>query len=58
MTWFVDRLLARHARDAGDEIALADGATVLTWADLDARASAVAASLAWAGDRGGRSRGA
>ena len=49
MTWFLDDLLARHARDAGGEIALVDGATILTWAELDARATAVAASLAGAG---------
>ena len=49
MTWFLDDLLARHARDAGGEIALVDGATLLTWAELDARATAMAASLAGAG---------
>ena len=49
MTWFPDVLLARHARDAGGEIALVAGGRGLTWADLDARASAVAASLAGAG---------
>ena len=49
MTWFPDALLARHARDAGGEIALVAGGRGLTWAELDARASAVAASLAGAG---------
>ena len=54
MTWFADVLLARHARQAGGELALATGGaatggTALTWAELDARASAVAASLAAAG---------
>ena len=49
MTWFPDVLLARHARDAGGEIALVAGGRGLTWADLDAWASAVAASLAGAG---------
>ena len=49
MTWFADVLLARHAGDAGGEIALATGGTALTWAELDARASALAASLAGAG---------
>ncbi len=49
MTWFPDALLALHARDAGGEIALVVGGRGLTWAELDARASAVAASLAGAG---------
>ena len=49
MTWFPDELLARHAREAGGEIALLAGGHGLTWAELDARASAVAASLARAG---------
>ena len=53
MTWLPDALLARHARDAGGEIALAAEGTVLTWAELDARISAVAASLAGAGIRAG-----
>jgi O-succinylbenzoic acid--CoA ligase len=49
VTWFPDVLLAGHARHAGGEIALAAGGTALTWAELDARASALAASLAGAG---------
>jgi O-succinylbenzoic acid--CoA ligase len=49
VTWFLDELLARHAREAGSEAALVDGATILTWAELDARATAMAASLAGAG---------
>jgi O-succinylbenzoic acid--CoA ligase len=49
VTWFPDELLARHAREAGGEIAMLAGGHGLTWAELDARASAVAASLAGAG---------
>jgi O-succinylbenzoic acid--CoA ligase len=49
MTWAADRLLAVHAREAGDEPAVLDGGETLTWAALDASASAVAASLARAG---------
>ena len=49
MTWFPDELLARHARESAGEVALVAGGLRLTWAELDARASAVATSLAGAG---------
>lgn len=49
MTWSVDRLVAGHARDHGDEPAIDDGDVSLTWAALDALASSAAASVNRAG---------
>lgn len=49
MTWFADRLLARHALEAADKVALVDAGRTLTWAELDGLASSVAGSVAGAG---------
>jgi O-succinylbenzoic acid--CoA ligase len=49
MTWFADRRLADHAREAPDELALVDGDRTLTWAELDGLASSIAASVTGAG---------
>lgn len=52
-TWHADDLLARHARDAGDETALVTVASRVTWRALDARASAWAVRVREAGVRSG-----
>jgi o-succinylbenzoate---CoA ligase len=48
-TWSPDELVRRHARDAGEAPAILDGETVVTWAQLDARADDVGRRLAEAG---------
>lgn len=53
-TWFADRLLAEHAREAGETTALVDRDVVLTWGMLDGGASAIAARLRSAGVRPGQ----
>jgi O-succinylbenzoic acid--CoA ligase len=40
MTWSLPALIARHAEDAPDALALVDGPTRWTWVDLSARADA------------------
>jgi O-succinylbenzoic acid--CoA ligase len=45
VTWVADAVLAENARAADDELALVDAGGPVTWAQLDARATAVAASL-------------
>jgi O-succinylbenzoic acid--CoA ligase len=51
--WSAEALVARHALDAGAELAITDGDSTLTWAELDARCDAVAADLGAAGVRAG-----
>lgn len=51
--WFADELLAAHARDAGDEVAIAGVVARLTWRALDARATAWAVRVREAGVRPG-----
>lgn len=47
--WFADRSVADHAREAGEATAIIDGHARLTWAALDAGASAIAARIREAG---------
>jgi O-succinylbenzoic acid--CoA ligase len=49
MTWFVDGLVAEHARVAPHDVALVDAERTLTWETLDGLASSIAASVAAAG---------
>jgi len=47
--WVASDVVRRHATAAGAEPAVIDGASVVTWAELDARAETVAGRLAAAG---------
>lgn len=47
--WSAEALVARHAREAGDDAAIIEAGRAITWAELDARARGAAAGITAAG---------